>query len=791
MKNIQIILTILSVILISWSQSAFGQDTDKNYIKTYTARVPIQGSLKNADHQDSTQQAVQYMDGLGRPKQTIVRRGVSATENMVTHQVYDDFGRQVKQYLPFKSNGTALSYIDNALDVQNSFYDQHFGGNSGDYAYAETLFEDSRLGRPKRHAAPGSAWQMSGNHTVDMSYKHNTTTDQVQIIKVVADAIQTNGVYGNGLLSVTVTTDENTGANQGETLEFTDKLGRVVLKKVKSGSSDYLSTYYAYDEFNNLRYVIPPAAVDSINNGGSWQTLADDVFQQRWMFCYRYDGRHRMIAKRVPGSDWVHLIYDQRDRLVLTQDGNQRADNIEQVNDTLTIDGYSGKNYQINSGGQLETNGYVEFGQYFEAGATVSAAPKRWIFTKYDELDRPVLTGFYYDESTPEQLQAALDTVTQFNTTFTGTGPLMGYDEASFPYGVAEADLLTATYYDHYGFTDISTITPAAAFLQLKGQVTGARTKVLGSSEWLETITFYDNRYRPIKVVTDNHKNGQDIIETEYKNVVSALVTETTMSHTSDDYSGTLTVRETYHYDHLDRLTSQTHQINQGTPVTLAANTYNDLGELVSKSVGGSVHQIDYTYNIRGWLKTINGGAAITGSDKFGMELFYDDAGQYNGNIGKMSWKSLGGSNTNVQTYDYTYDPLSRLKGAAYTSSGQNGFFNVSNLQYDGNGNILNLDRKKDGANLDLLSYQYEGNRLISVEDASNNIEGFENGVSQTVEYEYDANGNMVNDDNKGITYISYNHLNLPERVTMDNGNYVKYTYDAAGLVPDSIRELS
>ena len=90
-------------------------------------------------------------------------------------------------------------------------------------------------------------------------------------------------------------------------------------------------------------------------------------------------------------------------------------------------------------------------------------------------------------------------------------------------------------------------------------------------------------------------------------------------------------------------------------------------------------------------------------------------------------------------------------------------------------------------------------NRLTSLEDAGNKTEGFENGVSQTVEYEYDTNclsrsclgSNMVDDDNKGITYISYNHLNLPERVTMDNGNYVKYTYDAAGLVPDSIRELS
>ena len=45
----------------------------------------------------------------------------------------------------------------------------------------------------------------------------------------------------------------------------------------------------------------------------------------------------------------------------------------------------------------------------------------------------------------------------------------------------------------------------------------------------------------------------------------------------------------------------------------------------------------------------------------------------------------------------------------------------------------------------------------------------------------------MIQDLNKGISHIRgsafrYNHLNLPERVMMDNGDYVKYTYDAAGI---------
>ena len=62
---------------------------------------------------------------------------------------------------------------------------------------------------------------------------------------------------------------------------------------------------------------------------------------------------------------------------------------------------------------------------------------------------------------------------------------------------------------------------------------------------------------------------------------------------------------------------------------------------------------------------------------------------------------------------------------------------------------------------------------------------GFKNRVNQAIEYQYDANGNMTKDDNKGIAAISYNHLNLPTQVTIanteHNGN-ISYIYDATGV---------
>ncbi|UII21601.1 hypothetical protein [Fulvivirga ligni] len=43
-------------------------------------------------------------------------------------------------------------------------------------------------------------------------------------------------------------------------------------------------------------------------------------------------------------------------------------------------------------------------------------------------------------------------------------------------------------------------------------------------------------------------------------------------------------------------------------------------------------------------------------------------------------------------------------------------------------------------------------------------------------------NGNMIRDLNKGIDSIYYNHLDLPSKVKKIGGEYILYTYDAAGI---------
>lgn len=187
--------------------------------------------------------------------------------------------------------------------------------------------------------------------------------------------------------------------------------------------------------------------------------------------------------------------------------------------------------------------------------------------------------------------------------------------------------------------------------------------------------------------------------------------------------------------------------------------------------------------------------------DLFGMELNYNRTqsngllpnAQYNGNISQLLWQSKG--DEVKRAYDFTYDASNRLTSAGYreydkvaeTWSLNIDRYSVPTISYDANGNILSLERKGYLSNntfgtIDQLTYSYDQNRLKAVEDVvtTGGYADFKNNVTNTTEYSYDANGNLISDLNKGIS-VQYNVLNLPELITFQNGSTIAYTYTANG----------
>ncbi|MCG8307379.1 MAG: DUF6443 domain-containing protein, partial [Cytophagales bacterium] len=784
---------------------------DQNYIIEHTPREANITNKSQLSNKNSSQvsRSIQYFDGLGRPMQQIGFQASPNGNDFVQHIEYDAYGREQNKYLPFQANTQTGAYLSTASSEVISDYNSL---KSDSYPYSRTIFEPSPLNRILKQGAPGSVWQPDENYATSdraVVFEYTTNTGSEVFMWEVKDdhcILSTAHYYTANELYVTITKDENWDSGNNNTVrEYKDKLGRVVLKRTYE-SGDAHDTYYVYDDFGNLRFVIPPeainqmgpalAAVDADNiitktadgtitsSTGSYYycpgvtvTLpatntysptfevkpfpVDAEIIEEYLFVYKYDGRNRMIEKKVPGAEPVYMIYDDRDRLVLTQDGEQRKNNL-------------------------------------------------WLFTKYDALNRPVLTGAYTNTSKIGQsaMQGFVDgeiggNSAWYETRSTAGGNVHGYDNASFPEISTENSYLTVTYYDSYTGFDSSLDYPASPPSDYsdntklsgpKGQVTGGKVRNINTNAWYENAVYYDDKYRPIYTVSENHKSGLEKTYNLY-NFVGDVV-KSRYVHTAPN---ALTIDKEFDYDHMSRLNWIKYTIG-GTTKTILTNEYNEIGELVTKYLHGSsasnAQQVDYEYNIRGWLTDINDPGTL-GSDYFGMRLKYNNpsdptdlqsAAQYNGNISEIHWKNAK-TNT-LSAYGFVYDDLNRLTDAHYgegTSYAINSGDWDEDISYDYNGNISDLDRYADGTHVDDLSYNYTGNRLNYVNDGITSYTGEENhfkdGTSGTsTDYTYDDNGNMISDANKGISSITYNHLNLPTYIDFGGGNTITYIYDAAGM---------
>ncbi|WP_321308614.1 DUF6443 domain-containing protein [Marinifilum fragile] len=774
---------LIYILLLFWSAFAFdvsGQTNSKNYIISFTP----DSAVSNLNELKISQRhpVLQYMDGLGRPMQTVSVQATPNKQDLVQPIYYDDFGRESRTYLPFARENTGELHV-NPTDPIN--WTSHYPGEEN-HTFSQKVLESSPLNRVLVQGAPGADWQptySSGNptflgHTVKMGYSTNTSTEVLNFD--VSNITKTSNIYyGANQLYKTVIKDENWIDQPTDELdqlhttqEFKNKQGQVVLKRsfVRNNSNpnvvDELNTYYVYDDFGLLRYVLPPKAFEDGNNIISSTELTELCYQ------YKYDHRKRMTHKKLPGAEWVYMVYDVRDRLVLTQDGNQRGN-------------------------------------------------KNWLYTKYDALNRPIQTGIYthHEELTQSQMSDIVNdgSYALYESTTSGN-----YTDNSFPkngkISGSSIEILTKTWYDNYNMnacpqTAYQTVANYAVPDILdtpKGQPTVSWTKVFnadtGRANGLWNVSFYDSKYRVVQTYSTNYLGGYGRVTTEYDFVGKAQ--KSIHEHMVD---GLTTWEEKwFEYDHAGRLLAM-EQEYRGEVVKGKAeifrNEYDELGQLVKKTIHGNLQELNYEYNIRGWLRKMNshdvGQAKGRANDYFGFELSYNTGAstfggenQFNSNIGAMQWWADDKDQIDhEQAYGYTYDALNRILGADFrenTGSWQNpaSTFDVFGITYDLNGNIKSLNRYGEGDYIDQLTYGYKNtnvsNRLAYVNDGrqgqTNGDLGFkDNDTPGSDEYDYDPNGNMTRDGNKSLT-VAYNVLNLPESIVKNGNRNIEYAYDASGV---------
>jgi RHS repeat-associated protein len=721
---------------------------------------------------DSANRTIQYFDGLGRPLQSVQWQGSPTKRDLVIPIGYDAFGREDRKYLPYSSTAAMSngSYKASGISDQNSFYTSPGNGtwNSPGVlpipgaAFSQTVFEASPLSRVLEQGAPGAVWQpgtrtatsgrsvLAGYGTNNSSTAYSTTGFAVRRYSAAAvtttgheheRVLGVSGYYGAGQLYLSISKDENwlpADGKVGTTEEYNDKQGRVVLKRVFNlgGTAvQVLSTYYVYDDLGNLSFVLTAGA------SPDGTALPDQGELDLVCYQYRYDGRRRLIEKKLPGKGWENIVYNKLDQVVFTQDALQAA--------------------------------------------TPAPGPYR-NFIKYDGLGRVIMTGVEKGHLNSRQ---ALQDIVNENPIMESrdNSPVNGYTNIAVPTNLANMEIMELNYYDDYTAPGIPDNQSAGYSNKTKGLLTATKTLVLGTGNYLWTVNYYDEEGRVARSWQQHYKGGVTAANSYDQNTFTYNFSGQIVSSTRKHYVAgvqKLYVYNEYGYDHMGRKIS-TRQRTGDSDVTanplvyLSKNSYNEIGQQLEKGLhstdnGASFAQtVRYRYNPRGWL-------ASQAAPLFTMELKYelDSAGlvaQYNGNISQQKW----GTATLVnKKYTYTYDRMNRLL-SALSSDG-----NDETIAYSGMGNITSLQRKSLTAIVDQLNYSYTGHRLNGVGDASANASGsFQ--LPGSTSYTYDVNGNMksrINTVNLGnnLKTVTYNWLNLPESMNA-NGALVTYTYDANG----------
>ena len=738
-------------------------DTGGNVVKSYDYAIysekPLKGCNSVTEHTNTSATTgtsgttSTYYDSFGCPVNVVARGASTDSRDLATLTEYDALDRTVKEWLavPCSAANGPISR-DDFLEKSSSEYDDSL-------AFRESQYELSPSAEAVRILQPGVAFSKRPYTTSFVGNRQSDAMYRCQRFVPSSDyTFRTLDSYADGELAVVKTVD----ADNRTVLTFTDWKGNKVLERhVMDGSSGVTAdTYYVYDALGKLRFVLPPALDGMTETGGNSWDIRSCVPLRQYAYFYRYDNRMLLVEKKLPGADPVYYINDITGNAVFSQDGNLRKRN-------------------------------------------------RWNFSIPDRFGRTAVEGLCGapDAAAVEGMFVRVAKTDYANaaSSICGTGYCSNI--------VLQApSLLTADYYDDYRFLTLRQFEGLnrTGNCNARGLKTGTMTAVLkpttvylnsptdkskDTPSEICSVVSYDSEDRIACVETSNILGGKDRTVTEY--TFSGKPLSMAVTHTA---AGKLTAEESYGYtyDALDRPLQTRYSINNGQSVTLADNRYDELGRLQSDRRNGSASlATEYGYNLHGMPTRIS-------TPLYTESLFYEQphngsTPQYGGNISAIDWSVADESDTyGKRGYTFSYDGMSRLTAAGYLENGKlNNHFSTS-YKYDLMGNILTLRREGlldsgDYGTIDDLTYSYEGNQVVKIDDAADespNYSGamhFRDAANEETEYTYDANGNMLTDSNKGITSIDYNVLDLPQCINIkpnvlgNSDNKLCYTYSADG----------
>ena len=421
----------------------------------------------------------------------------------------------------------------------------------------------------------------------------------------------------SGQLSVIKTTDEDLNVSY----TFTDEMGHVVLTRQMKGSETH-DTYYVYDDKSNLCFVLQPMYQSSAN-------------LDLYAFQYKYDGRNRCIWKKLPGAGYMEMVDDNADRLVFSQDGNQRA---------------------LTSG--------------------------NWTYYKYDGLNRLTEQGTCTNKVTTSGTNVL---VQHFYDSYAFRSQA-GFNNSNFPddasgngKGALTASVATVLGSSNKIYT--------AYYYDIKGRVVKTvQSNPLGGYDVAATVYTFTNK--PATVTHTHTASGKttrtEVYTYSYDHADRLLKVEHTLG-------GTKITLADYAYDNLGRLQSKSLHGSATNKLTYA---YNVRGWLTG--ISGSKFTQNLYYNTGTGTAKYNGSISSmtwkAGNESTirGYKFTYDGLSR----LMNATYGETAGINTNTNRFSENvtaYDKNGNIKTLQrYGQTAASGYGLIDNLTFTLGGNLLN-----------------------------------------------------------------------------------------------------
>lgn len=730
----------------SYSYSQYGTD---NINKIETSHTGANGN---------TVTDIVRFDAFGNK----VLEGKTGGSSIVNITKYDILGRKLSEYLPV------------GCDNPDSDPDWIAAGVAAAYdGDSEAMRRYGYMpGNDERVCTVTIGGEEFAAHPVRSDYRFNAGADGDALYRclkyrVNGNSLVCDGYYAKGTLAIAETTD----GDGRRTLAFTDFTGKVVLSRAVTGGAN-ADTYSVYNDAGDLALVLQPLASSVLTAEGTAYDISSDATLRGYADWYRYDDRLLLTERRMAGTEPVIYRHDAAGRLIFTQDGEQRARGVT----GFAFDDPYGRRAiegEVLATAQL-MDGVRNIRPYAMRTQTLSGRHAGYGVSL--SLTQAVVDkAYYYDDYgfRSEACCAGIDSVLSTSPLTVKRGNNRG--------------LLTAT---------LSRVNSAADF---DGSVTVGGT----AGNYIAEAFGYDSRERVAESVS---VDAQGVTVRENVTYSSSGLPMSSVTQRFAPDGSVEKLAFAYTYDDFERQTSVTTSVND-VEMAKSITVYDGIGRTASVILrdlrGENTETVSYTYITNGAVKSI---ATASGSMDMTLKYASGSAPSYSGNISGMEWK---GADKVQRSYTYGYDGLNRLVSAQYAESGRTKRSYIMQLsapdfscsyEYDLNGNPTSIVRKglrvATGSatgtirvkyeDVDRLTLDYQGNKITKVTDSAlrtwyTGAPDFEDGDDSAIEYEYDTNGNMSSDSNRGITGIVYNSLNLPVRVEFSDGSRIENMYDADG----------